>query len=169
MDENLTDVHTLAKFFDRDIRTIQNWVNDGMPRAIRGKYNFINCVKWRLQKLEDENEILRTAGDEKLYARRMHGQDIKNKRDEIALKRELSQLIDKNTSLRVFSNQTVIINSKINNLENDINQEIGNILNKKQKKKMSGFFNDLRISISSLDIERYLVNEEKILEEENKK
>ena len=92
---NQVDVHTLAKFFNRDVRTMQLWVNDGMPRETRGMYDFVKCVRWRIDKLESENEILKTTGDEKLHELRIRDQAIKNKRGELSLKRDLAQLTDK--------------------------------------------------------------------------
>ena len=50
----------------------------------------------------------------------MIGQTIKNKRDELAYKKEISQLVDKKAVLIAYSNQTGVINSKINSLEKDL-------------------------------------------------
>ncbi len=94
--ENLVDVEYLANFFGKTPRTIQLWVeNEGMPKPEqRGKYNFFNCIQWRLKKLEDEAEILRNAGDEKLYALKADGQRIANKEREIKVRKLLGELVE---------------------------------------------------------------------------
>ena len=159
---NQVDVHTLAKFFNRDVRTMQLWVNDGMPRETRGMYDFVKCVRWRIDKLESENEILKTTGDEKLHELRIRDQAIKNKRGELSLKRDLAQLIDKKQVLIAFSNQNSVINFKINNLMNDLLRELKESLDSKQVKKLREHFNETKDTISKLKIDEYIVNEDKI-------
>lgn len=56
---NVINSNTLAKFFRKDIRTIQLWAKKGMPREGRDKFDFIQCSDWRIKELEKENDELR--------------------------------------------------------------------------------------------------------------
>jgi len=67
MAKNLVTVGVIADFFGKDIRTIQSWAkNDGLPKEEYGKYDFISCVQWYIQKLEKDIERLK-LGDETVY------------------------------------------------------------------------------------------------------
>lgn len=170
MKSELVTVTELAIYFERDVRTIQLWAEDGMPKHARGKYDKDECAKWKIKKLEEENEILRTVGDKKLYDLKIKDQAIKNKKGEIDLKKMLAQVVEKRSVLIAWSNQNSVINSKIDTLKNDVLREVKENLNEKQVKKLREHFNEVKDSISKLQIEEYIINEDKIhteQEEEN--
>lgn len=50
--------HYLASLFGVDVRTIKNLVDEGMPKAERGRYALSACVPWYLQR---EREAARGA------------------------------------------------------------------------------------------------------------
>lgn len=58
MNANLVDINTLSKFFGRDPEIIQQWIKDGMPEENNKKFDFVKCVKWRIDKLELENDLI---------------------------------------------------------------------------------------------------------------
>lgn len=168
MENNIVDVHTAAKYFNKGVRRLQQYVEEGMPRDTKGNYDLLKCSKWRVEKLEDENEILRTAGDEKLYAQKMIGQIIKNKRDDLAYRKEILELVEKKAVFIAYSNQTGVINSKINSLEKDLDQIFDGKMNKKMKLKKAKLFNETRLAIGNLPIEKLIIDEEKIIKQEDK-
>ncbi len=51
---NIVNSSFLAKFFKRDIRTIQLWAKEGMPKEGRDKYDFVKVVSWRINYLENK-------------------------------------------------------------------------------------------------------------------
>lgn len=57
-DRDLVDRDFLASLFGVDVRTIKNLVDEGMPKAARGKYSLSKCVPWYLQR---EREAARGA------------------------------------------------------------------------------------------------------------
>jgi len=169
MNANLVDVHTLAKFFNRDVRSIQLWVNEGMPREERGLYDFVKCVKWRLDKLEAENDILKTSGDVSRYKVQTEGDKIKNKLMMTKLKRELNQYVRKHDILVAWGNQNNIIGSKTEMLKEDLKRDIVHHIPKELRKKIRGIIEKLvnayKLYISKLELEKYIADEEKIIED----
>lgn len=166
---NHIDVHTLAKFFNRDVRTMQLWVNDGMPREDRGLYDFVKCVRWRLDKLEAENDILKTSGDEKRYKVQMEGDKIKNKLIETKWRREIGHLVDKKAVLIAWGNQNNIVGTKSEFLKEDLKREINTLIPKALHKNVSKIIdqniNSMKELISKLELEKYIIDEEKIIED----
>ena len=67
MKAELLDREQLADRFGVDIRTITNWVGDGMPQRVRsGKpvYAWLECLKWREEQIRKDRRGLREAGDD---------------------------------------------------------------------------------------------------------
>jgi len=58
MNANLVDINTLSKFFSCDPGIIQLWVKSGMPQEQNKKFDFVQCVKWRIDSLQKENEFI---------------------------------------------------------------------------------------------------------------
>ena len=95
MASNLVKVDVLAKFFNREPRTVQLWAkNNGMPKESPGKYDFLKCIKWRLEALEEENNILRNAGDERLHALKTETQRVILAERKERYKKYLGELVD---------------------------------------------------------------------------
>ena len=171
----IVDVHNLAQFWGVDVRTVQNYADiryaqPPLPREARGKYDFVKAMKWMYEYQRKKIEILETSGDEKLHALKMRGQIIKNKKDEIALKRELGQLLDKKTTLIAWTNQINVIKNYLNSLKYDLTRDLEDIVDKEvfslMKEIIEQNIDRIMEIISKLEIEKYVVDEEKLLEEE---
>jgi hypothetical protein len=91
---NIVDVEFLAKFFSKDVRTIQLWSKDlGMPKEDRGKYDFIKVVRWRINFLEDKIEELE-KGDATLYKLKQEYQQMMNEEKKMKIEKMREGLID---------------------------------------------------------------------------
>ena len=144
-------------------------MQDGMPKEKRGVYNLLNCYNWRLMKLEAENEILKTSGDVSRYKVQTEGDKIKNKLMMTKLKRELNQLVRKQDILVAWGNQNNIIGSKTEMLKEDLKRDVIHHLPKEARKKVMGIIeklvNSYKLYISKLELEKYIIDEEKIIED----
>ena len=167
---SLVDVHTLAQFWEVDIRTVQNYAdvrreNPPLPREAHGKYNFVKAMQWMYNRLKTKIEILDNGGDEKLYALKMKGQIIKNKKDEINLKRDMAKILDKKTTLIAWSNQINTIKNFLNALKYDLRRDLDGIAeSEEQAEVINAAVNRIMKIISKLEIESIIVDEEKLLE-----
>lgn len=67
------DVYFLARYFNRNERTIQLWVKEwrrlGMPPKERGVYNLMECIKWRFKQLEEELLENKRGGEDEAQSR----------------------------------------------------------------------------------------------------
>lgn len=73
----LTQIANLFGVTPRYINILAN--EKGFPRAERGKYHVVECVRWYIQYLKDKIEAARRGGDERISA------EIRRKRAEAAL------------------------------------------------------------------------------------
>lgn len=83
MPEDIKDlavpVAVIADLFDVSERRVQDYVSDdNMPKLARGEYNLFDCVRWKIKKLERENEMLKNSGNETRYAEQLKGDRYKN-------------------------------------------------------------------------------------------
>ena len=65
---NQVDVNALAKFFNQDLQVIKAWVKGGMPKEKNGSFDFVKCVRWRIDKLESENNQLQSSDSDRLVS-----------------------------------------------------------------------------------------------------
>lgn len=94
---NLVDVDFLARFFNKDARTVQLWAKfDGMPKEERGLYDFVKCVRWRVAKLEEKIEELE-KGDVTLYKLKQEYQKLQNEEKRLDLDKQQNNLLDAET------------------------------------------------------------------------
>lgn len=97
MDNYLVDTDFLARFFDKDMRTIQLWAKlEGMPKEDRGQYDFVKCAKWRIDKLEKEIDELK-KGDVTLYKLQQEYQKLRNEEKALDLEVKKKNLLDRET------------------------------------------------------------------------
>lgn len=66
---NIVDVNFLAKFFRKDVRTIQNYAKKGMPREGKGQYDFNKCCDWYIKHLEAELLAAKHGDETEAHAR----------------------------------------------------------------------------------------------------
>jgi len=132
---NLVSVEVLAKFFERDVRTVQLWANEGMPKEARGEYDFLKCVKWRIAKLEEENNILRNSMDEKLHALKVEGQKISNMNNSLKLRRLLGELISFEAAKIAWLNETTLLRKNILALIPKLTTALDNV-NERSKRQL---------------------------------
>lgn len=103
----IVNVETLAEFFGKTARRIQQWADeDGMPKDSRGKYDLEECAKWRIKKLEEEIDIVRNSGDEKLYDLKMDNQRLSNIERELKLRRLMGELVESEAVRIAWTNET---------------------------------------------------------------
>ena len=122
--DNLVDAEILAKFFDREVRTIQHWSQvEGMPKEDRNLYDFVKCVKWRLQRLEDKIEELE-KGDETLYKLKQEYQRMMNIEKDLNIKKLAGDLVDYNQVRIVFTGMIKMLMTNLEALAPRINKQI---------------------------------------------
>ena len=164
-DKITVDENYLIELFDISGRSIRRWVSeDNMPREGANKYDLIKCVQWRVKTLNNEIEMLKLSGDEKLHElkKRETEQNIKTK--QVNYKILLGKYVDKKATLIAFSNTVNIIDSAFTSLEHDLIRELD--LTEKQATTLTKEFANTKEYIHNLDVEKYIVDEEKLLEEE---
>lgn len=113
----------LADLFEVDVRTVQNYANEGMPRELRGKYNLFDCVQWRLNYLKQKIEEAQ-RGDETLYKLRQDEQQLKNEMRRVQLNKLQNSVIDAETVRAVWIRQIKVIVSNIEAAAPRINNQI---------------------------------------------
>jgi hypothetical protein len=156
----------LAEFFGCDVRNIQLWAADeeiGMPKIEQNKYDFIAVMKWRIKFLDHKIFELATGG-EKLSLLKIREQELKNKNSEINLKKTLGKLIEKKPALIVWSNQINVVKSQVNSLRHEV--IVGLELNDAETKKTNDFFDNCLELIANVDIDKFIVNEEALIDAE---
>lgn len=135
--ENIVDVEYLANFFGVTARRVQQWADeDGMPRESRGEYDILKCARWKIRKLEEECEILRNSGDEKLHALKMEGQRIKNKKDELALRKVMGELVDYESVKIAWASETKTFAKALKVMINKLYDALEEVEDRIQKKSI---------------------------------
>lgn len=148
-------VNELADFFGRTPRMMQLWVEtQGMPRDSHGEYNLIDCARWRIRKLEEENEILKNSGDENLHAEKLKGQRISNMEREVRYRRTLKELVDLEAVRMAWTNETKNFRKALKGLENKLNVSLENVTDPlKRKSIIETEIRDLLTTLGDLRIE----------------
>ena len=86
----------VAAAFGVSVRTVQHWQREGMPVTPNGYYNLSKIKVWRFERNQKDDVILnREALDARL-------KEIRIKREEAKLKKELGELIAKNDVQKVM-------------------------------------------------------------------
>ena len=93
-----------------------------------------------------------------------------NKYNEIEkLKYELNQYVRKRDILDAWGNQNNIIGSKTEMLKEDLKRDVIHHIPKELRKKVTGIIeklvNSYKLYISKLELEKYIIDEEKIIED----
>lgn len=119
MENNIVNVEFLAQFFKKDVRTIQLWSQisednkNPMPKIERGKYDFIECVRWRIERLEEQLYIAENSGDEKLHGLKVEGQRISNKERMLKLRKMMMELVPYDSARLAWLNETTIFRKNL--------------------------------------------------------
>jgi phage terminase Nu1 subunit (DNA packaging protein) len=148
-------VNELAEFFGRTPRMMQLWVEtQGMPRDSHGEYNLIDCARWRIRKLEEENEILKNSGDENLHAEKLKGQRISNMEREVRYRRTLNELVELEAVRMAWTNETKNFRKALKGLENKLNVSLENVTDPLKRKSIIEIeIRDLLTTLGDLRIE----------------
>ncbi|OGU58288.1 MAG: hypothetical protein A2V66_03615 [Ignavibacteria bacterium RBG_13_36_8] len=168
---NIVDVHFLSEFFGMDVRTIQNWADKdktypNMPRLKKGEYDFLKCVKWRLQFLERENKKIKAAGEEKLVDIELQKEIKKDKLEDIKLKKELQQLVDRKMTLIAISNVFKIINHYMESCRHELKRDTAGKSGAGLEKTIDASIDEMKSNVHKLNVEKLLIDEEKLIEGE---
>lgn len=135
--EQIISVEELADFFNRDVRTVQLWAkNEGMPKNARGEYDILKCAQWKIRNLEEENEILRNSGDEKLYALKSEGQKIANKERELKLRKALKELVDVESVRIAWLGEMKIFSKALKALINKLSAALDGVEDREQRREI---------------------------------
>jgi len=152
----LVNVNELADFFGRDPRTVQLWAEkDGMPREARGEYDMMKCARWKIQKLEDENDILRNnMGDEKLYDLKREDQIIKNKEREVKVRKMIGELVSVEAVRLAWTNETKNFRKALKALKNKLNYSLSGVIDDiKRRELISRDIDEISEFLSELPID----------------
>lgn len=110
-------------------------------------------------------DIYKQNIDETTNQQKLKREKVKTEREDIALRRDLQQLVNKRQTLNAWSNQINVIVSSWYALENDIIRDLD--LTQQQRDKLKRLFDESRESVSKLEIEKFIIDEEKLLEDDN--
>ena len=162
----IVDVNWLADFFAVTTRAINKWVaEEGAPRDQKGQYPLLKFLKWRIDFLGERIAIYKQNIDETTNKQKLEYEKIKTKRMNLEYKKELNKVVDKRQTLNAWSNQINVVNSNIIALENELVRDLD--LTEEQRNKLKERFNDTRDSIGKLEIEKFILDDEKLLEDDN--
>lgn len=155
MDKITVDVEYLADFFNVTARTIQNWVDDlGAPREERGKYDLIKFLKWRIRKLEDDLDIAKNSGDEKLHRLKIEGQRIHNQEKQIKLRKLLGELVEAEAVRIAWISETKIFGKALKSLINKLDTDLDEVTDRNQRYSIiSMHVKDVMNTLGDLQIE----------------
>lgn len=139
-DANIYDLQTLADFFKRDVRTIQLWDEElkekyGTSRVERGQYDFVKFVRNRILFLEDQIEIIKNSGDEKLHDLKIEGQKTANKLADLKLRQLSKNLISYDAAHLAWLDETVVFRNNTLALIPKLYTAL-HIIDEKQKEKI---------------------------------
>lgn len=169
---NIVPVHTLAEFWEVDIRTVQNYADPSkeeypLPRhnGKRGEYDFLEAMKWMYRRQKRELEILKLSGDDELHQHKIINMLIKNEREEIGLKQELAQLVDKRQTINAVSNIMSIVNNQLNSLYYDTLRTL-NITEPAQITALTNIYEETKTSLSTMEIKKIITDENSLIEHE---
>jgi len=120
MDKKLiVGVEDLAEYFGKTARTVQLWVDElGMPKIARGRYDLLECAKWRMQHLESELEVASNSGDETHHQLKMEGQKIMNQERSLKVKRMVGELVDREAVRIAWTNECNNFKKAVKSCEN---------------------------------------------------
>ncbi len=170
MAENIVSVNTLAEFWDVDVRTIQNWADPSkeeypLPRHNnkRGEYEFLDSIRWMYIRQRRKIQILEASSDDELHKHKITGQLIKNRKEEIELRKDLGEVLDKKETLIVISNLMSVVNNQINSLKYDTLRTL-TITDPLSIQKIEEIYEDAKLIISNYDIDKLLTDENAIID-----
>ena len=146
-------VETAAKFFGRDVRTIQNWVKEGMPKTDRGEYDLMKCSRWYIHKLRKEMASMK-QGDQTLYRMKKQEQEMKNKEREIRLKKLGGDYIEFNLVKNSWLVVVKIILKYLDNLPIRVKNKY--VIDETMFKNLREAVKDLRKDIATLTPEDFM-------------
>ncbi len=133
---NIVSVEVLAKFFKKDVRTIQYWASElGMPKLGRGEYDFVECCQWRNEYLEKEIEKLK-LGDETLYKLEQEGAQLTNQMRKVKLMKELQRVVDRDLANIAWANEITSLRSSLDALEYNLTMALKNLHDEEKKREL---------------------------------
>lgn len=167
---NIVDVHTLANFWNVDVRTVQNYADDSkynppLPRAARGQYDFLRAMKWMYEMQKEKIYKLETSGDETLANIKKEKELRIIRRIDLEYRREINKLVDKKSVLIAFTNIMNIINTNDTYHKYDLKRDLEGILDESKKNEIiEKSFETKKQQLSKMEIEKHIFNEELITE-----
>ena len=162
----IVTIKYLAEFFERDERTIHQWVAElGAPKEDRGAYNFVHFVRWRLKKLEADLQKEK-LGDETLYELQKEQTRLNNNMKQIKLAQLERQVIQTELVQAAWLTEVKMWVRSLDALAVRINQSIAG--DRTTLNKITQEISKLReaIATAQLDCEGVMLEEEATAETE---
>jgi len=123
LNQIIVTVNDLSDLFDVDIRTVQRYVVEGMPRLDHGKYNLYECIVWQYKKLKAIIEELE-SGDAKLSILKKEEQKLKNEMRRVSLSKMQNKVVDLELIRMAWLRQLNIFSSNIDAMAPRINNKL---------------------------------------------
>lgn len=114
----------MAELFGVTERTIQNYVNEGMPRIEAGIFDLIKCLIWYIEKLKQELNDSK-YGKETRAKFDLEEQKIKVEMRRVALNKMQNKVIDVDLVRFAWIRQVKIFVNNIDALASRLNNMIG--------------------------------------------
>lgn len=147
-------VDILAEFFGKTDRTMQRWVEDGMPKLEKGEYDLLECAKWRIHKLEEELETAKNSGDADHLALKKQGQCISNMEKEFKFKKLIGELVDSEAVRLAWTNETKNFRKALKALINKLVYALEEVTDKSKRQEIiTREVNDCALTLGELRIE----------------
>ena len=152
----------LAKIFKVAEITIYKWSSDyGMPKKDRG-FSLVDCLRWRLLNLEQQIENLQKSFDSNLRDRKAHEIELDIKRKEVALKKDLAELLNKKDVIITLTNLLNVIKQSYRSAKHDLIRELE--LDSHEIAALEKIYEATEDTIARLDIEDLIRDEESMMD-----
>jgi phage terminase Nu1 subunit (DNA packaging protein) len=158
----IVDGIKLAEFFGVSDRWIREWAEEcGMPKVERGKYDLVECAKWRIKKLEEELDVAKNSGDADHLALKKQGQRLTNMEREFKFKKLIGELVESEAVRLAWTNETKNFRKALKALINKLVYALEEVTDKSKRQEIiTREVNDCATTLGELRIENDEDNDE---------
>lgn len=101
----------VARLFGVTVMTVSNWVDEGMPKSVRGQYDADACVQWYRARMDRKHAERDAAGDAKEQLTRAQVE-----RTQLEVQQLRGELVEATEFQRVVNQAATVIASQLDGL-----------------------------------------------------